>query len=57
MKQVMKKRFAPSYYYIEVHQKLQRLTQGLKSVEDYHKEMEILMIKANIEENMEATKA
>ena len=38
-----------------MHKKLHRLTQGSKSVEDYHKEMEMLMIKANIEEDMEVT--
>ena len=53
----MKKRFVPSYYYREVHQKLHKLTQGSKSVEDYHKEMEMLMIKASIEEDMEVTMA
>ena len=57
MKACMRKRFVPSYYYREMHQKLQRLTQGSKSVEDYHKEMEIAMIRANIEEDPEATMA
>ncbi|XP_072064137.1 uncharacterized protein [Arachis hypogaea] len=57
MKRLMKKRFVPSYYYREVHQKLHRLTQGSKSVEDYHKEMEMLMITANIEEDTEVTMA
>ncbi|KAH9686162.1 Endonuclease [Citrus sinensis] len=41
----------------ELHQRLQSLTQGSKSVEDYHKEMEIFMIRANIEEEREATMA
>ena len=45
----------PSFYYRELHQKLQRLTQGSMSVEDYHKEMEMLLIRANIEEDREAT--
>ncbi|XP_025685360.1 uncharacterized protein [Arachis hypogaea] len=57
MKRLMKKQFVPSYYYREVHQKLHRLTQGSKSVEDYHKEMEMLMITTNIEEDTEVTKA
>ena len=57
MKRIMKKRFVPSHYYREVHQRLHRLTQGSKLVEDYHKEMEMLMIKANIEEDMEVTMA
>ncbi|KAL2518543.1 Retrotrans gag domain-containing protein [Abeliophyllum distichum] len=33
------------------------LTQGLNSVEDYHKEMEMAMIRANVEEDSEATLA
>ncbi|KAH9649363.1 Endonuclease [Citrus sinensis] len=41
----------------ELHQRLQSLTQGSRSVEDYHKEMEIIMIRANIEEEREATMA
>ena len=57
MKQVMKKRFVPSYYYRELHQKLHKLYQGTKSVEDYHKEMEMLMIKASIEEDLDVTMA
>ena len=36
---------------------MQNLTQGSKSVEDYHKEMEMTMIRANIEEDREATMA
>ncbi|KAG9454331.1 hypothetical protein H6P81_007235 [Aristolochia fimbriata] len=57
MKKVMRKRFVPSYYYRELHQKLHRLNQGSKSVEDYHKEMEMLLIKANIEEDRDVTMA
>uniref|UniRef100_A0A2N9GQ32 Retrotransposon gag domain-containing protein n=1 Tax=Fagus sylvatica TaxID=28930 RepID=A0A2N9GQ32_FAGSY len=37
--------------------KLQNLTQGSRSVEDYHKEMEVAMIWANVEEDQEATMA
>ncbi|GKV50463.1 hypothetical protein SLEP1_g57164 [Rubroshorea leprosula] len=33
------------------------LTQGSKSVEDYHKEMEIAMVRVNVEEDGEATMA
>ncbi|GKV13414.1 hypothetical protein SLEP1_g24421 [Rubroshorea leprosula] len=33
------------------------LTQGSKSIEDYHKEMEIAMVRANVEEDREATMA
>lgn len=51
----MRKRFVPRHYYRGLHQKLQRLTQGSRSVEDYYKEMEISMIRANVEEDREAT--
>ena len=57
MKAVMRKRFIPSHYYRDLHRKLQSLTQGSMSVEDYYKEMEIAMIRANVEEDREATMA
>jgi hypothetical protein len=57
MKVVMRKWFVPSYYYRELYKKLQGLRQGSRSVEDYYKEMEIAMIRANIEEDREATMA
>lgn len=57
MKAVMRRRFIPSYFHRELHNKLQRLTQGSKSVDEYHKEMEIAMIRANVEEEREATMA
>ncbi|XP_024948462.2 uncharacterized protein LOC112495863 [Citrus sinensis] len=57
MKAIMRRRFVPSHYYRELHQRLQSLTQGSRSVEDYLKEMEIIMIRANIEEEREATMA
>jgi hypothetical protein len=40
-----------------VYQKLQSLTQGNQSVEDYYKEMEITIIRADVEEDREATMA
>ena len=57
MKVVMRKRFVPSYYYRELYKKLQGLRQGSRSVEDYYKEMEIAMIRANVKEDREATMA
>ncbi|KAJ4708849.1 Mutant gag-pol polyprotein [Melia azedarach] len=57
MKLVMRKRFIPSHYYRYLHKKLQGLVQGSMSVEDYYKEVEIAMIKANIKEDREATMA
>ncbi|KAJ4708852.1 Mutant gag-pol polyprotein [Melia azedarach] len=57
MKLVMRKRSIPSHYYRDLHRKLQGLVQGSMSVDDYYKEMEIAMIRANIEEDREATLA
>uniref|UniRef100_A0A2N9H3G6 CCHC-type domain-containing protein n=1 Tax=Fagus sylvatica TaxID=28930 RepID=A0A2N9H3G6_FAGSY len=50
-------RFVPSHFYRDLYQRLQNLTQGSRSVEDYHKEMEVAMIRANVEEDREATMA
>ena len=55
MKATMRRRFVPSHYYRDLYKKLQSLTQDYKSVDDYHKEMEIAMIRANLEEHREAT--
>ncbi|KAJ9536634.1 hypothetical protein OSB04_un000183, partial [Centaurea solstitialis] len=57
MKALMRKRFVPSHYFRDLYCKLQSLNQGTKSVEDYYKEMEIAMIRANVEEDREATMA
>ncbi|XP_052882236.1 uncharacterized protein LOC128290570 [Gossypium arboreum] len=57
MKAVLRRRFIPSYYHRELHQKLHNLTQGTKSVEDYYKEIEIAMIWADVQEDSEATMA
>ena len=57
MKATLRRRFVPSHYYRNLYQKLQSLTQGYRSVDDYHKEMEIVMIRANVEEDRETTMA
>ena len=57
MKASMRRWFVPSHYYKDLYQKLQSLTQGYRSMDDYHKEMEIAMIRANVEEDREATMA
>ena len=44
MKTIIRKRFVPQYYYKELYNRLQRLTQGSRSVEEYHQEMEMAMI-------------
>ena len=43
----------PTYYNRDLFKKLQLLKQGTKSVEEYYKEMEIAMIRANVKEDDE----
>ncbi|RVW82856.1 hypothetical protein CK203_051154 [Vitis vinifera] len=57
MKATMRRWFVPSHYYRDLYKKLQSLTQGYRSVDDYHKEMEIAMIQVNVEEDRVATMA
>jgi len=51
------RRFVPNNYYRDLYLKLQGLNQGYKTVDEYHKEMEIAMIRANVVEDREATMA
>jgi hypothetical protein len=53
----MRHRFVLTQYFRKLHQKLHRLAQEGKSVEDYHKEMEMCLVMANIKEDEEVTMA
>ena len=44
LKAFMRRRFIPSHYYRDRYQKLQNLSQGSRSAEEYHKEMEVAMV-------------
>jgi len=44
MKELMRCRFVPEHYKRDMYHKLQRLTQGNKSMDEYYKERELLMI-------------
>jgi len=57
MKAAMRRRFVPSHYHRDLHQRLRRLTQGSRSVKEYFQEMELLMLRACISEDREATMA
>ena len=57
LKRLMRKRFVPSYYHRDLHHKLQTLTQGSLSVEDYFKEMKMVMMRADVCEDLEAIMA
>ncbi|XP_033139474.1 uncharacterized protein LOC117131453 [Brassica rapa] len=57
MKSLMRKRFVPSHYHRDLHQKLRRLTQGSKTVEEYYQDIEMLMLRAGILEDRETTMA
>ncbi|KAL0419227.1 UNVERIFIED_CONTAM: hypothetical protein Sradi_1336200 [Sesamum radiatum] len=57
MRGIMRKRLLQFYYHRELHNHLQRLTQGSKSVDEYYKEMKIAIIRTNIIEDNEATMA
>ena len=54
---LMRRRFVPTHYHRELHQRLRALNQGSKCVEDYFQEMEKLMLKGNIDESHDATMA
>lgn len=51
---MMRRRFVPSHYHRDLFQGLQTQNQDSKSVEGYHKEMEVAMTKANVSEDREA---
>jgi hypothetical protein len=57
LKALIRWRFVPNHYYRDLYHKLQNLTQGSRSVEEYHKEMEVAMIRANVKEDWAATMA
>jgi len=47
----------PNHYYRDLYMKLQGLNQGSRFVDEYFKEMEIAMIRANVIEDKEVTMA
>ena len=47
----------PNHHYRDLYLKLQGLNQGYKTVDEYHKEIEIAMIRTNVVEDREAIMA
>ena len=57
MKQAMRRRFVPSEYQRDLQNRLQRLSQGTRTVDEYYKEMEFLLVRARIHEDEESKMA
>ena len=57
MKVLMRRRFVTPHYYRDLYNRLQGITQGSRSVEEYYQEMEMAMTRANVDEDPEATMA
>jgi anaerobic selenocysteine-containing dehydrogenase len=57
MKVAMYQRFVPDHYRQDLFNKLQNLKQGFKSVEEYYKEMEMIMMRGEVQELDEQTMA
>jgi hypothetical protein len=54
---MMRATFVPPYYARDLINKLQQLKQGDKSVEEYYQELEIGMLRFNLEEREDAAMA
>ncbi|XP_071917122.1 uncharacterized protein [Coffea arabica] len=57
LRAMMRTRFVPGHYTRDLYHRLQTLVQSNRSVDEYHKEMEILMLRADVQEDPEATMA
>ncbi|KAK1616807.1 hypothetical protein QYE76_022324 [Lolium multiflorum] len=55
MKEEMQARFVPQHYKTDLFNELQKLKQGTKTVEEFFKEMELTMMRANIQESENQT--
>ncbi|KAK1617486.1 hypothetical protein QYE76_023003 [Lolium multiflorum] len=55
MKEEMQARFVPTHYKTDLFNKLQQLKQGTKTVEEFFKEMELTMMRANIQDSENQT--
>jgi hypothetical protein len=53
----MKRRFVPSSYQRDLRNRLQLLKQGKRSVDEYFKEMEVMLVRTGIREDLKLTMA
>ena len=56
-KQAMRRRFVPSEYQRDLQNRLQRLSQGTRTVDEYYKEMALLLVRARIPKDEESKMA
>ena len=57
MKQVMRRRFVPSNYQRDLRNRLQMLKQEKRSVDEYYKEIELLLVQTGIREDTDSKMA
>ncbi|RDY04768.1 hypothetical protein CR513_11478, partial [Mucuna pruriens] len=57
MKSIMRRRFVSNHYHRDLCRKLQCLTQGSMSVQNYYKKMKVAMTRANVKEDSKVTMA
>ena len=53
----MRARFVPSYYARDLLNKLQQLRHGAKSVEEYYQELQMDLLRCNLDEDEEPAMA
>ncbi|KAF7823723.1 putative gag-pol polyprotein [Senna tora] len=55
LKKLMRKKYVPSYYYQELNRKLRMFTQGSLVVDEYVHELDLLKMRAGVQEGEEAS--
>ncbi|RDX70394.1 hypothetical protein CR513_50367, partial [Mucuna pruriens] len=55
LKRELRSKFVPTSYARDLYSKLQRMYQGSKCIEEYLKDMEVALMRANVLESKEAT--
>ncbi|KAF7815003.1 putative gag-pol polyprotein [Senna tora] len=55
LKKLMRKKYVPSYYYRELNRKLRMFTQGSLAVDEYVHELDLLKMRAGVQEGEEAS--